>query len=246
MLGYFSTKRKTKMDIQKKLYWLIGAGVTCFCAESPVFLKSSKQPSVALDESTVATTQAASFAIQATTLGALNTEKQNFKLSSLKKTATNTLLGTGPQKPKLMCILDMPDSAADRSGDSLFGPQAEQLKKMMTAIHLDPLKDVYITYLCPWRTPGNRALTEAERALFIPFLAQEIQLVQPQKLLLFGATLSQALIKINTLSKARGAWHTWEGFPVRVTLTLGALKTTPLRQQAWSDLQEVEKALSAT
>lgn len=229
------------MDIQKKLHWLIGAGITCFCEEKS---HDAPRPSKPLQaEDTPATTQARTFAAKASTLEALNTEKQNFTLSALKKTATHTLLGQGPIKPKLMCILDMPDGEADRAGDIWIGAQAEQLKKMMTAIHLDPQKEVYLTSFSPWRTPGNRALTESERSLFLPFLTQEIHLVQPTHLLLFGATLSQTLLKINTLTKARGAWHTWENTPVRATLALSMLKTTPLRQQAWLDLQEVAKQL---
>ena len=233
------------MDIQRKLYWLMEAGINCFCAESPLFFKVSQKANPTSDETPSATAQAVTFASQATTLEHLNQEKQNFNLSSLKKTATHTIFGVGPVHPKLMCVLDMPDGDADRIGDPLLGAQADQLKKMMSAIHLDALQDVYVAYLSPWRTPGNRTLTESERALFLPFLTQEIQLVQPQAILLFGTNLSQILLKINTLTKARGAWHTWQNIPVRVTLALGALKTTPLRQQAWLDLQEVEKTLSA-
>ena len=231
------------MDIQKKLSWFMRAGVTFLCAESPKSL-AVQNTSAPADKQSPATAQAATFASQATTLDELNTEKQNFDLSSLKKTATHTILGAGATKPKLMCILDMPDADSDRSGEPLTGPQMEQLKKMMLAIHLDMEKDVYVAYFSPWRTPGNRPLTEAERALFLPFLTKEISFVQPQTILLFGAGLCQSLLKISTLTKARGEWHTWENIPVRVTLALATLKTTPLRQQAWSDLQQVEKKLS--
>lgn len=233
------------MDIQKKLSWLRRAGVTFLCAETPKSLFVSESPNSTREKQSPATVQAETFASQAITLADLNKEKLDFNISSLKKTATHTILGTGSISPKLMCILDMPDADSDRSGKPLTGAQAEQLKKMMTAIHLDIEKDVYLTYSSPWRTPGNRPLTEAERALFLPFLKKEIQFVQPQVILLFGATLCQSLLKINTLAKARGAWHTWENIPVRATLALATLKTTPLRQQAWLDLQEVEKKLSS-
>ena len=95
--------------------------------------------------------------------------------------------------------------------------------------------------MSPWRTPGSRTLTDAERAMFLPFLTQEIQLINPKTILIFGASVAGALIKIPNLSQARGHWHKFENIPVRVTLALGALKTTPLRRQAWADLQEVEK-----
>jgi len=232
------------MDITRKLYWLMHAGITCFCNESPTTLCVISNTSIAKDDATPATAQATTLASQAKTLDELNIEKQNFQLSSLRKTAAHTLLGTGPLTPKLMCILDMPDNDSDRTGAPLTGAQAIQIQKMMNAIHLDMGTDVYLTYLSPWRTPGNRPLTSAESALFIPFLSQEIHLVRPEIILLFGSGTSNALLNLSSLSKARGKWHMWDNIPTRVTLSISMLKTTTLRRQAWMDLQEVEKKLS--
>lgn len=214
------------------------AGISSFCADSPQHINAD----TALKDDTPATDKALAVAHKAKDLSTLNSDKQAFSLSSLKKTAANTILGRGPQKPRLMCILESPDSEADKSGQLFTGAQAEQLKKMMAAIHLDITKDVYVAFLSPWRTPGNRPLTTAERALFLPFLMREIELVQPQKILLFGAGVTAGLLNIESVAKARGTWHEWQKIPVRVTLALSALKTTPLRQQAWDDLQQVEKA----
>jgi len=226
------------MDIKQKLCWFIQAGITSFCAERP---SSVSQTTRASDEPP-ASQQATAIACKAKDLPRLNEDKQAFSLSSLKKTATHVVLGQGPTKPSLMCIIEAPDAESDKTGSALTGSQAEQLKKMMAAIHLD-MQNVYVSYLSPWRTPGNRPLTESERALFLPFLAREIELVQPQKILLFGAGLANALLKTESLAKARGQWHDWHGIPVRVTLALASLKTTPLRQQAWDDLREVEKPI---
>ena len=137
--------------------------------------------------------------------------------------------------------MEAPDTDADRSGQLLSGPNGELLRKMLTAIHLDTEKDVYITTLSPWRTPGNRSLTETERATFLPFLTKEIQLVQPQKIMLYGSGLAATLLHTDTLAKARGMWHQWENIPTRVTLALNTVKATPQRTQAWEDLQAVEK-----
>ena len=227
------------MDIKQKLYWLMHAGITSFCAEQP---SCTHKESPSADD-TPASQQATNIACKAKDLASLNADKQDFSLSSLKKTASHTILGQGPSTPRLMCIMEMPDTESDRSGQTLIGSQHEQLSKMMGAIHLDLSKDVYVTYLSPWRTPGNRPLTESERSLFLPFLEREIELVQPKVILLFGAGVANELLGTNSLAKARGQWHKWQTTPVRVTLALNTLKTTPLRRQAWEDLQEVEKFL---
>ena len=225
------------MQIQKKLHWLIQMGINSFCGETPQKTLST----VLAKEDPPATLQAQTTASQAKDLPALNSEKTAFTLSSLKKTAAHTILGQGPTSPKLMCVMEAPDADTDRSGQTFSGPQGDQFSKMMQAIKLDVAHDVYLTYLSPWRTPGNRPLTETERALFLPFLLREIDLVQPQKILLFGAGVANALLKTESLAKARGQWHNYQDIPVRVTLSLSALKTTPLRRQAWDDLQAVEK-----
>lgn len=227
------------MDIRQKLYWLIQAGISTFCTDTP----KRADVSLVIQGDMPATDQASAVAYQAKDLDTLNKDKQAFSLSSLKKMAAHTLLGQGPTKPKLMCILEIPDAGEDKSGQIFVGAQGEQLKKMMAAIHLDIENDVYVSFLSPWRTPGNRPLTTAERALFLPFLMREIELVQPQKILLFGAGVSNSLLATESVAKARGIWHEWQGIPTRVTLAINSLKTTPLRQQAWDDLQEVEKIL---
>jgi len=227
------------MKIQQKLYWLIHMGVTHFCAETP---HNIMQPAK-VNKDTPATVQASMQAVCASTLSDLNDQKNTFELSALKKMASHTLLGQGPAQPQLMCVFEMPSADSDRSGQILAGSQGEMFQKMMTAIHLDIIKDVYVTYLCPWRTPGNRPLTEAEQALFLPFLQREIELVKPKKILLFGSGIATPLLKTESLSKARNCWHNFHNIPTRVTLSLSSLKTTALKRQAWQDLQEVIKEI---
>ncbi len=225
------------MKITQKLYWLMSMGITNFCSEKPKSHSSLKVQPSSVEES--AATVAHTHAVSAQTLAALNQEKMSFSHSSLKKTATNTVLGKGPEQPILMCISEFPDAEADKHGDPFAGPQGTLLSKMLGAIHLDPGM-TYVTYLSPWRTPGNRPLTTTEKALFLPFLEKEIQLVRPQKILIFGTNVAGALLGITSLSKARGVWHSWQDIPVRVTLPLNMVKATPQRQQAWTDLQAVE------
>ena len=225
------------MNVTQKLYWLMSMGITNFCSETPRrSLSAQKNPSANEEP---ATKIAQTHAIAAQTLADLNQEKLAFSLSSLKKTATNTVLGKGNTHPVLLCSSEFPEAEADKQADPFAGPQGTLLTKMLAAIHLSP-ENTYVTYLSPWRTPGNRPLTNTERTLFLPFLEKEIQFVQPQKILLFGTNVAGTLLGINSLSKARGIWHDWQGIPVRVTLPLNMIKATPQRQQAWADLQAIE------
>ena len=225
------------MDIKQNLYWLMQMGISSFYSEKE---KTSATP-VSIKEEEPLTTQAQMQAAGVTTLAELNQIKMDFQLSSIRKTAAHSLLGRGPISPKLMCVLEMPDATADREGKTLAGEQIALLTKMMAAINLDIAKDVYVVYFSPWRTPGNRPLTKSEQALLLPLLEKEIQLIKPQKILLFGAGIASALLKTDSLAKARASWHYWDKIPTRVTLAPATLKTMALKKQAWADLQALQK-----
>ena len=224
--------------MKKKLLWLLHAGIYEITKE--------KLDETVMDKNiTVPTThQAAAVALQAATLEELNNLKKNFSQCSLCKTAAHTLIGQGKTHPKVMCVICMPNTESDKTGVAFVGDSGALLNRMLKAISLDQQTDTYCTYLSPWRAPGNRKLTDAEVAIVKPFLDKEIELVHPQILLLFGTELSKALLHIDTISKARHIWHTYQNIPTRVSLSLDAIKTTTQRQQAWEDLQEIQKRLS--
>ena len=226
------------MVIKKKLLWLLNAGITETIAENPrASLKKSKDT----NDNVPATHQANSIALQANTLKELNDLKAKFTQCPLHKTAMHTLFGYGTEKPKLMCIICAPNTESDKTGTSFSGESGALLTRMLKAINLTQNTDTYCTYLSPWRAPGNRKLTDAEIAMLKPFLDKEIELIQPKAILLFGAELSKIILHIDALSKARHAWHTYQNIPTRVSLSLDTIKTTTQRQQAWEDLQEIQK-----
>jgi len=227
--------------MKKKLLWLLNAGVTEFVCDKPtISSKTITQP----NNSNPISSQAHAMAQQAKTLDELNTLKTNFTQCPLHKTASHTLLGKGPIKPKIMCIIYTPNTESDKTGDSFAGESGALLTRMLKAINLSQNTETYCAYLSPWRAPGNRKLTDSEIAMLKPFVDKEISLIQPSLLILFGAELAKAFLGIDTLSKARHVWHNYQGIATRVSLSLDTIKTTTQRQQAWEDLQEIQQRLA--
>ena len=227
--------------MKRKLLWLLNAGIDEVINEKP----KKTIPGAPKKEGDVPTThQAFHLAQQAQSLNDLNTLKTNFTQCPLHKTATHALLGKGINNPKVMCVVYMPNAESDKSGESFSGDSGALLSRMLKAIGLTQDTDTYCTYLSPWRAPGNRKLTDAEIAMVKPFLEREIELVQPTVLVLFGAELAKILLDVETLSKARHVWHSCQNIPTRVSLSLDTIKTTTQRQQAWEDLQEIQKKLA--
>lgn len=240
------------MNIVQKLKWLILSGVTESIGEAPVNrferkstpLKTEPIPETEPKADVALSQQAQMLAQEAQTLTELYQKREQFNGCSLKKTATHTVNGRGCSSPTVLCVTEAADTDDDKSGIIMDGIAGQLLNKMLGAIGLNLEQNAYVTTLVPWRPPGNRKPTETEIACCLPFLNREIDLLKPQYILLFGGGLSQVLLGISALSKARGSWHIYRNIPVRVSIPPATLIKLPAqKKQAWEDLQAVQKKM---
>jgi len=212
------------MSIFQKLSWMRQMGIHVLCAEHPHALTTKKTPT------------------SPKSLAQLDKALQTSK-SSLSQTATHALGGIGPVPAKVMCVLESPSAAEDRTGIPLSGPEGELLKKMLSAIGLDTNTQTYVAYLSPWRAPGARVLTPVETQEGLSLLQKRIQAVQPRFLLLFGMPVVKALLNV-PLGQARNKPHDYKGIPAFATFAPNfLLKNDSYKRQAWADLQAFQKAL---
>ena len=164
--------------------------------------------------------------------------------SALSATATHPLGGIGPVPAKVMCVLEMPSSMEDRTGQALSGEEGELLKKMLLAIGLDTDIQTYVTYLSPWRSPGARVLTPIETQEGLELLKKRIQIVKPNVLLLFGVSVVRALINA-PLGQARTKIHSYPDIPVFATFAPAfLLKNADYKKGAWADLKKLQSFLN--
>ena len=211
------------MTIFQKLSWMRQMGIHNLCDEKPHSLGKktiSSTSSTDLDK-------------------ALTSSK-----SALSATATHPLGGIGPVPAEVMCVLEMPSSMEDRTGQALSGEEGELLKKMLSAIGLNTNVQTYVTYLSPWRSPGARVLTTLETQEGLGLLNKRIQLVQPKVLLLFGVSVARALINV-PLGQARTKIHYYQDIPVFSTFAPAfLLKNSDYKRGAWADLQKLQTFLN--
>ena len=192
--------------------------------------------------------EAAKLAASVQTLEELQSLMAGFDGLGLKRTASNTVFGTGfAQEPRLMVIRAAPSSEEDRSGEALDGPEGTLLKNMLAAIGLskegaEAQNAAYCTSLSPWRAPGGRGLNPGEAEIALPFLKKQIELVKPAFLLIGGVQVARALLNTqDSLSKLRGSYHIYNGNSASVkaivTLDLADLLQNPLQKKnVWQDL----------
>lgn len=179
------------------------------------------------------------------TLPALEAALAAFTGCALRDTATRLVFADGSDQAKIMFIGEAPGAEEDRVGRPFVGAAGQLLDRMLASIGLDRSK-VRIVNVVPWRPPGNRAPTDSEVAVCLPFLHRHIALMQPDCLVLLGATSAKAVLPATRnigIRRLRGAWQRLElpGFqrelPCLPTYHPAYLLRTPsAKREAWHDL----------
>jgi DNA polymerase len=193
--------------------------------------------------------RAAALAAAAGTLDALRETIASFDGSALRDTATNLVFSDGVPGAPTMLIGEAPGAEEDRLGKPFVGASGQLLDRMLASIGLSRARDVYVTNILPWRPPGNRTPTDAEIALFLPFVHRHIALARPERVLLLGGVAAKALLGAKEgITRLRGKWTRLPpeagGLPALPTLHPAYLLRTPAaKRDAWADLILLRRAL---
>jgi uracil-DNA glycosylase len=114
--------------------------------------------------------------------------------------ATQTVFGEGLKKARLMMVGEMPGDREDRAGHVFVGPAGRELDKALEAVGISR-PDVYITNVVKhfkFEERGKRRIHQtpkkSEVDACLPWLREELTLVQPDALVLLGATAAKALL----------------------------------------------------
>ena len=175
-------------------------------------------------------------------LNELQHQYSNCTKCSLSQSRHNFVYGEGNPNALAMLIGEGPGEQEDKIGRPFVGAAGQLLEKMLAAINLKR-SDVYIANIVKCRPPGNRNPEAEERRACLPYLLEQIQIIQPKLLLLLGLVSAQTLLNNNnTLGWHRGKIHYFMDIPALVTYHPSALLRNPeWKKPAWVDLQEFQK-----
>ena len=133
-------------------------------------------------------------------LKALENASRNCKACDLWRNATQTVFGEGSPHAKIMMIGEQPGNQEDLEGKPFVGPAGKLLGEALIAAGIDR-KQVYITNAVKhfkWEPRGKRRINKKPSASEIdacrPWLEAEIAALQPQIIVLLGATAAQSLL----------------------------------------------------
>ncbi|CAM9149600.1 unnamed protein product [Scytosiphon promiscuus] len=114
----------------------------------------------------------------------------------------------GNPSARLMLVGEAPGAEEDKLGVPFVGRSGQLLDTILRAVGLDPDRDVYISNIVRRRPLDNRTPTPEEMDYYLPFLLEEIRLVDPDIIVTLGASSTKALLPFETrgITKARGQW----------------------------------------
>ncbi|GAB4225708.1 MAG: uracil-DNA glycosylase [Methyloligellaceae bacterium] len=220
-------------------------------SSGPEMRQAQRRPRPAAVAPDEAVMDARERAAAARTLEELEAALAGFEGCPLKATAKNTCFKRGSNSARIMLIGEGPGRDEDIQGLPFVGRAGQLLDKMLAAINLGE-DDVYITNIVYWRPPGNRTPTPQEVQACAPFLERQIELLDPEFLVLIGGPAAQHLLSTTQgITRLRGQWRecqvggkTWRALPILHPAYL--LRTPAAKRHAWRDMLEIEAALNET
>jgi uracil-DNA glycosylase family 4 len=148
------------------------------------------------------------------------------------------VFGVGDEKAEWLFVGEGPGADEDAQGEPFVGQAGKLLDNMLAAIKLQRGKNVYIANVVKCRPPNNRTPEPDEIATCMPYLRQQIALIQPKLIVALGKTAATSLLgRDATLGSLRGTMHDFNGTPLIVTYHPAYLLRSPAEKaKAWQDL----------
>lgn len=181
------------------------------------------------------------------------------KCPHLVTTRKSVVFGVGDPNAQLMFVGEAPGVDEDRQGEPFVGAAGQLLTKIITTMG-QTRQTVYIANVLKCRPDtapgerGNRKPRPDEMATCLPYLLEQIQLIQPRVIVALGGTAVEGLFGIAEarITRQRGNWMDFRGTPVMPTFHPsyvlraedGPDKGRTTKRQVWEDMLQVMERLA--
>lgn len=136
----------------------------------------------------------------------LHKEIQKCEKCPLHASRTNAVPGEGPIDAKLMFVGEAPGAKEDETGRPFVGRSGKLLTEVIEGIGLKR-DEVFITSILKSRPPKNRAPKSKEKKLCLPYLEKQIEIIDPNVIVLLGRVAIFTLIGPWKLGEAHGRFY---------------------------------------
>ncbi len=174
------------------------------------------------------------------------------KCQHLANSRKNVVFGVGNINSELMFVGEAPGADEDAQGEPFVGRAGQLLTKIIETMGLNR-GSVYIANILkcrpdtPGQPTGNRKPTLEEMQTCIPFLHEQIDLIQPKVIVALGATAIEGLLgKTAGITRLRGTWHSYRSIPLMPTYHPAYLlrnQGPTEKRRVWEDMLQVMERL---
>lgn len=180
------------------------------------------------------------------------------KCPHLVTTRKSVVFGVGDPNAQLMFVGEAPGADEDQQGEPFVGRAGQLLTRIIQATGLTR-DTVYIANVLkcrpdtPGQSYGNRKPRADEMATCLPYLLEQIQLIQPRVIVALGGTAVEGLFGQTEvrITRLRGSWISFHGTPVMPTFHPsyvlraedGPDKGRATKRQVWEDMLQVMERL---
>ena len=171
----------------------------------------------------------------------LNTVQQCQKCN-LCNGRNSVVFGEGKINPSIMFIGEGPGYDEDIQGRPFVGRSGQLLIKMIEKNTKYNREDIYITNIVKCRPPNNRNPEFLEISTCLPYLNEQIRIVNPKIIVLLGAVAFEGLIGMKGITKHRGQWFEYKGIKVIPTFHPSYLLRFPIQEKYFLD--DLEKIVN--
>jgi DNA polymerase len=128
----------------------------------------------------------------------------------LASQATQLVFGAGNPEADLIFIGEAPGKNEDLQGEPFVGAAGKFLNEMLDGIGLKR-EDIYITNIVKYRPPHNRDPLPEEKAAFLPFLQEQIDIIKPKLIVTLGRHSMDVLLPGLKISQVHGQPKRYKG-----------------------------------
>lgn len=122
---------------------------------------------------------------------------------NLAATATQLVMGDGSVDADIVFIGEAPGKNEDLQGLPFVGAAGKFLNEMLGTVGLER-KDIFITNIVKYRPPENRDPTPEEKQMFWPFLARQLEIIEPKVIVTLGRHSMEFFLPMAKISQVHG------------------------------------------
>lgn len=117
--------------------------------------------------------------------------------------ATQLVFSDGSADAQVVFIGEAPGKQEDLLGKPFVGASGKFLDEMLTSIGMKR-EDIYITNIVKYRPPNNRDPLPDEKRAFLPYLQEQLEIIQPKLIVALGRHSGGAFLPDLRISQDHG------------------------------------------